>query len=134
MIMRQNHFLICWTLAPRQGLTRGTVVDVVCRIISKVAAREGAILSFVVHRNMWGAAPQAVSAASRSGFRPKRCEPRSGSGAPECDCARDGSGPGPHGAPVIATPNDPLTVFVADNSPHVMAPHHDDTDRRTARV
>ncbi len=54
MIMRQNHFLICGTLAPRQGLTRGTVADVVCRIISKVAAREGAILSFVVHRNMWG--------------------------------------------------------------------------------
>jgi len=58
----------------------------------------------------------------------------SGSGAPECDCARDGSGPAPHGAPVIATLNDPLTVFVAHNFPHVMAPHHDDTDRRTARV
>jgi len=58
----------------------------------------------------------------------------SGLGAPECDCARDGSGPGPYGAPVIATLNDPLTVFVGHNFPHVMAPHHDDTDRRTARV
>ena len=58
----------------------------------------------------------------------------SGLGAPECDRARDGSGPAPHGVPVIATLNDPLTVFVAHNFPHMMAPHHDDTDRGAARV
>jgi len=58
----------------------------------------------------------------------------SGLGAPECDRACDGSGPAPHGVPVIATLNDPLTVFVAHNFPHMMAPHHDDTDRGAARV
>jgi len=38
----------------RQGLTRRAVVDIACRVISEVAAREGAIVSlrFVVHRNM----------------------------------------------------------------------------------
>src|SRR3984893_8014435 len=46
-LLRKSHydyatepFFDLLTLAPRQGLTRGTVVDVVCRIISKVAARE----------------------------------------------------------------------------------------------
>ena len=39
----------------RQGLTRRAVVDVVCRIISKVTAREGAIISLrlVEHGDMW---------------------------------------------------------------------------------
>src|SRR5258708_35501430 len=39
----------------RQGLTRRAVVDIACRIISKVAAREGAIISLrpVEHRDMW---------------------------------------------------------------------------------
>ena len=39
----------------RQGLTRGTMVDVACRIISKVATREGAVISLrpVEHRDMW---------------------------------------------------------------------------------
>src|SRR6266480_7734077 len=50
-------------------------------------------------------------------------------GAPESDCACEGAGPGPYGAPLIATLNDPLTVFVAHNFPDVMAPHHDGTDR-----
>jgi hypothetical protein len=58
----------------------------------------------------------------------------SGSGAPECDGACDGSGPGPYGVAVVAALNDPLTVFLADNFPDVMAPHHDGADLGTARV
>src|SRR3954465_15977977 len=39
----------------RQGPARRAVVDVACRIISKVAAREGAVISlrFVKHGDMW---------------------------------------------------------------------------------
>src|SRR5258708_39807257 len=39
----------------RQGLTRRTVIDVAGRIISKVAAREGAVISLrlVEHGDMW---------------------------------------------------------------------------------
>jgi len=39
----------------RQGFTRWTVVDVASRIISKVAAREGPIISLrpVEHRDVW---------------------------------------------------------------------------------
>jgi len=58
----------------------------------------------------------------------------SGSGAPECDGACDGSGPGPYGVAVVAALNDPLTVFLADNFPDVMAPHHDGANLGTARV
>src|SRR5438270_464658 len=38
----------------RQGLTRGTVIEVACRLIAKVAAREGAVISLrpVEHRDM----------------------------------------------------------------------------------
>jgi hypothetical protein len=36
--------------------------------------------------------------------------------------------------PVIAALNDPLTVFVTDNFPYVMAPHHDGTDLGAASV
>jgi hypothetical protein len=57
-----------------------------------------------------------------------------GLGAPECDCACDRSRPGPYGVTVVAALNDPLTVFLADNFPYVMAPHHDSADFRTARV
>ena len=55
-------------------------------------------------------------------------------GTPECNCACNGSGPGPYGAAVVAALNDPLTVFMADNFPDVMAPHHDRADRGTAGV
>jgi hypothetical protein len=80
---------------------------------------------------MWGDALLRLESYLRPWRKGRRL---SGLGAPERDCARDGPGPGPHGASVIATLNDPLTVFVAHNFTHVMAPHHDDTDRRTARV
>ena len=59
---------------------------------------------------------------------------REGSGAPECDGACDGSGPGPHGVAVVTALNDPLAVFMADNFPDVMAPHHDGADLGTAGV
>ena len=59
---------------------------------------------------------------------------REGSGAPECDGACDGSGPGPYGVAVVTALNDPLTVFMADNFPDVMAPHHDGADLGTAGV
>jgi hypothetical protein len=59
---------------------------------------------------------------------------REGSGAPECDGASDGSGPGPYGVAVVTALNDPLTVFMADNFPDVMAPHHDGADLGTAGV
>jgi hypothetical protein len=59
---------------------------------------------------------------------------REGSGAPECDGAYDGSGPGPYGVAVVTALNDPLTVFMADNFPDVMAPHHDGADLGTAGV
>src|SRR5437868_13864586 len=38
----------------RQGLTRGTVIDVARRIVAKVAAREGAVISLrpVAHKDM----------------------------------------------------------------------------------
>ena len=57
-----------------------------------------------------------------------------GSGAPECDGACDGSGPGPYGVAVVTALNDPLTIFMADNFPDVMAPHHDGADLGTAGV
>ena len=63
-----------------------------------------------------------------------RSRPSPVSGAPECDGACDGSGPGPYGVAVVAALNDPLTVFLADNFPDVMAPHHDGADLGTARV
>ena len=65
---------------------------------------------------------------------PTLARPSPISGAPECDGACDGSGPGPYGVAVVAALNDPLTVFLADNFPDVMAPHHDGADLGTARV
>jgi hypothetical protein len=59
---------------------------------------------------------------------------REGSGAPECDGACDGSGPGPYSVAVVTALNDPLAVFMADNFPDVMAPHHDGADLGTAGV
>ena len=59
---------------------------------------------------------------------------REGSGAPKCDGACDGSGPGPYGVAVVTALNDPLTVFMADNFSDVMAPHHDGADLGTAGV
>jgi hypothetical protein len=35
---------------------------------------------------------------------------------------------------IVAALNDPLTVFLADNFPDVMAPHHDGADLGTAGV
>jgi hypothetical protein len=35
---------------------------------------------------------------------------------------------------IVAALNDPLTVFLADNFPDVMAPHHDGANLGTARV
>jgi hypothetical protein len=35
---------------------------------------------------------------------------------------------------VVAALNDPLTVFLADNFPDVMAPYHDSADLGTAGV
>jgi hypothetical protein len=35
---------------------------------------------------------------------------------------------------IVAALNDPLAVFLADNFPDVMAPHHDGADLGTARV
>ena len=58
----------------------------------------------------------------------------SGSGAPECDGACDGSGPGPYGVAVVAALNDPLTVFLADNFPDVMPPDDDRADGRSTGV
>jgi hypothetical protein len=60
--------------------------------------------------------------------------PRAGLGAPECDGACDGSRPGPYGVAIVTALNDPLTVFLADNFPDVVAPHHDGADLGTARV
>ena len=60
--------------------------------------------------------------------------PRAGLGAPECDGACDGSRPGPYGVAIVTALNDPLTVFLADNFPDVMAPHHDGADLGTAHV
>jgi hypothetical protein len=96
MIMRQNHFLICWTLAPRQGLTAGqwqtsfvgsyrkSLRDKApsSRFDSSFTGICGAMLFSSTSQFSIGAAPQAVSAASQSGFRPKRCEPRWGMPAP----------------------------------------------------
>jgi hypothetical protein len=65
---------------------------------------------------------------------PTLARPSPVSGAPECDSACDGSGPGPYGVAVVAALNDPLTVFLADNFPDVMAPHHDGANLGTARV
>jgi hypothetical protein len=59
---------------------------------------------------------------------------REGSGAPECDGACEGSGPGPHGVAVVAALHTPLAVFMADKLPDVMAPHHDGADLGTAGV
>jgi hypothetical protein len=72
--------------------------------------------------------------ASAIGHDANPRQPLTGSGAPECDGACDGSGPGPYGVAVVAALNDPLTVFLADNFPDVMAPHHDGADLGTARV
>jgi hypothetical protein len=62
-----------------------------------------------------------------SGLRPMLC-------ASECYGTGDGSRSSAYSVSVIATLNDPLTVFVAHNFPHVMAPHDDGTDRGAARV
>jgi hypothetical protein len=35
---------------------------------------------------------------------------------------------------IVTALNDPLTVFMADNFPDVVAPHHDGADLGTARV
>ena len=52
--------------------------------------------------------------------------------APECYRAGNGPRPRAYGVPVIAALNNPLTVFVADNLPYVMGPHHDSTNRGAA--
>jgi len=51
----QKRLALMHRAARSELLSARAVVDVTCRIISKVAAREGAIISlrFVVHRNMW---------------------------------------------------------------------------------
>ena len=72
--------------------------------------------------------------ASAIGHATTLARPSPVSGAPECDGACDGSGPGPYGVAIVAALNDPLAVFLADNFPDVMAPHHDGADLGTAGV
>jgi len=45
--------------------------------------------------------------------------------AAECDRTGNRSGAGPHGVPVIAALDNPLTVFVAYNLSHMVGPYHD---------